>query len=96
MEDQLLEKKRIGRVFVLTSMYYHHGENIANTLAQIKFLPLRVEHRADMDAFELSGISNAFDEIGYGDAVPMYELQIRNTDDGTEYVKCVRKGTQHE
>ncbi len=83
-----LEKKRIGRIFVSTRMYYHHGVNIAETLALIKFLPLRVEHRADMDAFELSGVSNQFELITYGASVPSYELQIRNRKDGTEYVKC--------
>ncbi len=83
--------KRLGRFFVPTAMYFHHGDNIANTLAHIKFLPVRVEHRADMDAFELTGVSNHFDAIVCGAVVPMYELQIRSTDDGKEYVKCVRK-----
>ncbi len=83
--------KKLGRFFVPTAMYFHHGDNIAETLAYIKFLPVRVEHRADMDAFELTGISKQFDDVVYGAVVPMYELQIRSTDDGKEYVKCVRK-----
>ena len=83
--------KRLGRFFVPTGMFHHHGENIAETLALIKFLPVRVEHRADIDAFEMTGLSNQFDEIEYGKIVPMYELQVRTSDDGAEYVKVVRK-----
>ncbi len=83
--------KKLGRFFVSTSMFHHHASNIANTLAHIKFLPVRVEHRADIDAFEMTGIADVFDPIMYGAAVPMYELQVRSHKDGKEYVKCVRK-----
>jgi len=86
--------KRLGRFFVSTAIFIHHGVNIAETLAHIRFLPVRVEHRADMDAFEMSGISEQFDEVTYGAVVPMYELQIRNHDDGKEYVKVVRKSKE--
>ncbi len=85
-------KKRIGRMFVSTPMYYHHGGNIARTFGMINFLPLRVEHRADLDAFELSGISDSFDEIEFGSVVPMYELRIRSADDGKEFVEVKRQG----
>ena len=84
-------KKRLGRFFVPTGFFHHHAKNIATTLAMIQFLPVRVEHRADIDAFEMTGLSDSFDEIEYGVVVPMYELQIRSHDDGAEYVKVVRK-----
>lgn len=86
------EKKRIGRFFVATAMAFHHRENIAETLAMIKFFPLRVEHRADLDAFEMSGISDHFEEIPYGAMVPMYEIRIRTADDGGEFAEVIKKG----
>jgi len=86
------ETKRLGRFFVSTGMFYHHAENIAETLASIRFLPVRVEHRADMDAFEMAGISESFDPITQGSVVPMYEIRIRTrADDGKEYAEVVRK-----
>ena len=83
--------KRLGRFFITTAMFYHHEKNMANTLAAIKFLPVRVEHRADIDAFEMTGLSDHFELVVYGSIVPMYELRPRTLGDGSEIIECVRK-----
>jgi hypothetical protein len=77
-----IQKKRLGRFFVNGKVAREMTANMAETLAMIRFFPVNVIFRTDIDAFQMIGISDRFDEIEEGSITPTYELVIKTTDDG--------------
>ena len=74
--------KRRGKILVASCYYYRKPELLQKALAEIKFLPLRVEMLAIRDCFELYGCSPEFDELGEGMVIPEYYMTINTNDNG--------------
>lgn len=84
-------QERLGRIYVADFYAEHHRENIVETLYQIEFFPVRVEHHRDAGAFMMIGFSREFDLIEVGTELPFYELQPKQTDDGKQVISVIRK-----
>lgn len=87
---ELGKMKRLGRFFVSVGAMYHNADNLAETLAEIKFLPLSVVCNGALEVYEFVGISSQFDLIAHGSKIPFYELQPM-TVAGVEVIKVTRK-----
>ena len=59
--------------------------NFADMLAEMRFIPLKVEMLCSPKGFEYTGLSRLFDEIEDGDAIPIYKLNV-GLDDGYQIV----------
>ena len=57
-------------------------------LAEIKFVPFRVEYLMEFDAFEYIGLSPLFREIPIGRQSPEYRIEVTTCDDGSVTVKA--------
>lgn len=68
------EKRRYGRFYIDRFIIDEHPEFVALMLAQIEFLPLRVECQFDRDQIMYSGASPLFEEIDLGMITPEYEI----------------------
>ena len=66
--------KRRGKFYVSTSLL--HSDDFWIVLAEMKFIPARVEQLYDRDAFEYVGLSHLFREVPQGEITPEYEIII--------------------
>jgi hypothetical protein len=71
-----------GKILIDSKAYRNDIENMSKALAEIGFVPFRVEHLAMQDEFELLGYSTAFEPLEYSRALPEYTLVIELDDDG--------------
>jgi hypothetical protein len=77
---------RRGIIKVSSTIIENHSDELANSLSQIEFLPLRVEFRFDYDILWLSGCSFMFDPVEEGDKIPEYCIEHA---DGKALVKRI-------
>lgn len=68
------------------------SEQAAQILAALRFVPYRVEYRYDLQAMEMVGRSDKFDELEEGTSVPTYSIEIHNPDDATFELVVTSKG----
>lgn len=71
---------RIGKITISGAIYREC--DFEECLAFMAFKPLRVEHLAYRNSFELIGMSYLFDEISLGEEVPHYTLIVTVDENG--------------
>lgn len=68
------KKRRYGCFYLHRLTIEDEPGFVTEVLAEMKFLPLRVESHYDRDAILYFGMSPRFDEINLGTVVPEYYL----------------------
>jgi hypothetical protein len=79
--------RRIGKFFMIDRAVY--SKDAAEIFAQLRFVPLRVEHLAYKDHFEFIGYSYQFDITEFGELVPEYNVEITKENE-TIQVRALR------
>ncbi len=73
---------RIGKVMIAAPVIERDPDAIAEALALLRVVPLRVERIAYVDAFECYFWSQALPEVPLGCTVPEYQIVVRSDDNG--------------
>ena len=75
-------KNRKGIIKITRIIYEETPQIAVDVLADIGFLPYRVEFFALDELFELKGTSNKFDELQAGELIPEYVVSMNFGDEG--------------
>lgn len=75
-------ENRFGRFSVNTHIVEDHTEEFADILAEMQFVPMKVERHYSNYSFEYIGYSPMFAKIEPGMVCPDYELVLERDDDG--------------
>ena len=73
-------EKRYGRFTVTQEVVEKNPEEWAAILAEMQFVPLRVERMYDNYGFDCIGYSPLFDEVEEGMIPPEYRINVTRTD----------------
>ena len=73
-------EKRYGKFTVTQEVVENNPEEWARTLAEMQFVPLRVERMYSNYGFEYIGYSPLFDEVEEGMIPPEYRINLTRTD----------------
>ncbi len=82
-------KDRIGVIRVNNSVARDTG--LVDAFFSLKIFPLRTEHHFLGMFFEITGVSEFFDEIGEGVEPPFYNVEFIREDDESVTVKMERQ-----
>ena len=80
--------RRVGRFVIPTVMVANYEDSLADTLSQMRFIPLRVECRMDIEGYEMVGLSELFEPVTQYQKIPFYELRILTFPDGRKVIEC--------
>lgn len=80
---------RFGRFNVDTHIVEDHPEEFAGVLAQMSFVPMKVERTYSNWSFEYIGWSPMFAEVEQGMMCPDYKLVLEKDDEGNVLLKSV-------
>lgn len=68
--------RRIGQIEISVEMVDNKEDEVADVLAAMRFIPLRVEQRYELNSFRYIGISPLFDELADGYHAPRYIIEM--------------------
>ena len=74
-------RRRVGVITIPKRAYYEEPESVQLIFSNL--IPLRVQERYDLNAFEVTAISEGFDIIEEGSLAPPYEAIFRQEDENT-------------
>ena len=80
---------RYGRFTVTTHLIEDHPEEFSAILAQMQFIPMKVERLYSNYGFEYIGYSPMFEEIAEGMICPEYEMVLEKDENGDVRLKSV-------
>ena len=66
--------RRLGKFTVSDELV--HSDSFSQVLANMTFIPTRVELRYDLSGFEYIGLSHLFREVPLGEMVPEYRISV--------------------
>lgn len=89
---------KIGKFYLPSYSIVRKSENkyneAADILSTLRFVPFRVEHLYYSSRFLMEGISEKFDEVEEGQAIPFYDLIITNVDGELPMITAVKSNNQ--
>lgn len=83
-------KMKIGKFKIIEMLVRDSPELVFEVLADMKFVPTRVEHLWYPPVFLMEGISEKFEELEEGEKIPLYEIIINDLGNGKIITKIAK------
>ena len=85
---------RIGKFYLSSHLIENKYSEVANILSQLRFVPFHVEHLYSSSRFLMEGMSEKFNEVEEGQAIPFYDLEIIKVYNKSVVTKIVKSSNQ--
>lgn len=87
----MMNNRNLGSFRITAFMIEKNPEVIAEVFSRLKIVPLKVEYRPDVQAFEYLAIGEKFEELKKFEVALAYEFVIKKNESGNiESVEAVK------
>lgn len=83
--------RRMGRFYIDNPLMDERPEEVGRWLAQLQFIPLRVECLGHRQQYEMIGMSPYFEQQDAGALLPTFWLDVWTDEEGRSYVSSIKK-----
>ncbi len=77
-----MDRTYVGEISIACDFYKNHMDELAEVLARLRFVPVRVECRYDRGDFRLIGCSPFFRVVSPSVVPPRYEIEVTKDEEG--------------